>query len=316
MWACVPFTEVLWHPEVRRMSTSGVAILLAQALNSVAFAFWGHMYLFKETRWITAYLARSISFMVIGAIYTVLALSGAIGEAYVGAIIYFIWGIVIGSPVVVLMYRRRMALQAALRAIKQDQARYDEAWCPVKEGQAAALRSLSQLVAQHQSKRKEQSTTVLKLLYEQAVALDDWYQNVVRSWAQHCNALHSPAPVKTYRRTLEKVYRSYSGRVPPITDLVRSTIVVETIEQAQEVAEIVLHDATVYTIKNRFDLTYDGCATAGYRDLNLQIGFPEMDDTLFEGFVFELQIHLRAVIEMKTEFGHKRYIALRNLRGD
>ena len=90
----------------------------------------------------------------------------------------------------------------------------------------------------------------------------------------------------------------------------------DTIDEALEILQLVLADAIVYIIKNRMDIDYNGHETAGYRDVNLQIGFPETDGTVFEGFVFELQIHLKAVIDMKTDFGHKRYIALRNLRGD
>jgi hypothetical protein len=233
-----------------------------------------------------------------------------------GPIMSFVWGIVSGSPPAIMVYRRRMALQRASKAVKQDQERYDEAWTPVREGQEADLRRLAHLVAQHQSKRKEQPTKDLQMLYRLALALNDWYQSVVHSWAQKCNVTHAPAPVKSFQRALEKIHRSYCGKVPPILDLVRSTIVVETIHSAHEVLELVLHEAVVHTIKNRFDPAFDGRATAGYRDLNLQIEFPEMHDTVFEGFVFELQIHLRAVIAKKTEFGHRRYIALRNLRGD
>ena len=63
-------------------------------------------------------------------------------------------------------------------------------------------------------------------------------------------------------------------------------------------------------------MDYDGNATSGYRDINIQHSFSELDCTAFQGFVFELQIHLRDVLALKSDKGHKLYIKLRNLKGD
>lgn len=74
--------------------------------------------------------------------------------------------------------------------------------------------------------------------------------------------------------------------------------------------------AQVFAVKNRYDLDYDGVATAGYRDVNLQLSFDETKGTSFEGYVFELQIILRKFLDIKSDEGHRRYIACRNLRGN
>ena len=68
--------------------------------------------------------------------------------------------------------------------------------------------------------------------------------------------------------------------------------------------------------RNRLDPGYSGDATGGYRDLNLQLTFPELKGTLFTGFIFELQITLSKFLQLKSAEGHKRYVVCRNLRGD
>ena len=99
-------------------------------------------------------------------------------------------------------------------------------------------------------------------------------------------------------------------------DFVRSTLVVENVQQAIQALHFVLANGVVHTVKNRYDPAYDGMATAGYRDINMQISFAELDGTPFSGYVFELQIIIASFLEVKSDDGHKRYILCRNLRGD
>ena len=72
----------------------------------------------------------------------------------------------------------------------------------------------------------------------------------------------------------------------------------------------------VFIIKNRYDLELDSRATAGYRDINMQLSFEELHGTPYDGYVFELQIILQSYLGIKSDEGHKRYITCRNLRGD
>jgi len=118
------------------------------------------------------------------------------------------------------------------------------------------------------------------------------------------------------KRLMEKISRSYRGRPELVTDIVRSTIICETVEDLQRVLAFVMENADIYSIKNRFDMSYNGDLTGGYRDLNVQLSFPELEGTDFDGFVFELQIHLKDIFRQKSDEGHKRYVNLRNLKGD
>ena len=62
---------------------------------------------------------------------------------------------------------------------------------------------------------------------------------------------------------MEKMHRSYGGRPQYLTDVVRSTIICTNIQQVQNVLEVVMLNAEVHVIKNRFNLDYDGKETYG-----------------------------------------------------
>jgi len=143
-----------------------------------------------------------------------------------------------------------------------------------------------------------------------------WYQLVVSQWAGHLGIEHKEAPLKKLQRVQEKAERSYNGNFSRVLDFVRSCLVATTVSQTTRAVNFVLMCAIVHTIKNRYDPDYDGEATGGYRDINLQLSFRELDGTPFEGYVFELQIILSLFLEVKSDEGHRRYVLCRNLRGD
>merc|ERR1711920_905183 len=118
-----------------------------------------------------------------------------------------------------------------------------------------------------------------------------WYQAVVLAWTKWLHLEHRAAPVKSEQRAAEKILRSYEGKPERVLDFVRSTILVDNIAQVKEVLTFVCAEANVHIIKNRFDPSFDAKETFGYRDVNLQLSFPEFQGTPFEGFVLELQIH-------------------------
>merc|ERR1712194_383183 len=99
---------------------------------------------------------------------------------------------------------------------------------------------------------------------------------------------------------MEKMYRSYHGRVACLTDVVRSTIICSSMHQVRQTAEVVLNDTQVHVVKNRLSTRYNGGDTYGYRDLSLQLSFPELGETEYAGLVFELQIHLAEVFALKS----------------
>ena len=101
-----------------------------------------------------------------------------------------------------------------------------------------------------------------------------------------------------------------------MVDVVRSTIVARDVAHVRDVVAMVVANTKVHMIKNRMNIDYDGEETGGYRDVNMQLSFYEMEGTPFAGFVFELQVHLEAILAMKCDEGHKLYVKVRNLHGD
>jgi hypothetical protein len=203
-----------------------------------------------------------------------------------------------------------------LQALKPFKVQYDNAWLPIQEQQRSEVMELSALVRSLKQSKQLQPACEFDELMKISQDINQWYQNVVAQWAQELDLIHKAAPLKKRGRVLEKIERSYGGAVQRVLDLVRATIVVKTVSEAKAVLELVLRDASVYVVKCRYDLEYDGKDTNGYRDINLQLSFAELSGTRFENFVFELQIILDAFFSIKSEGQHERYIECRNLRGN
>lgn len=277
---------------------------------SVAFALNSWVFLFRETAWTYAFILSfffsvPISFLCIveRGVYVIGACSALPGTiALVGSLVF--------------LKRRRAAIEKALRLAKPGWLKYDLAWKAIALDEYVDLVELSSAVRQYRGERKLQPSRSLLRIYRLGSALDAWFQDVARSWAEHCGAVHMAGRIKSPDRALQKLYRTYHGRVPPLLDILRSTIVVDRVCEAHRVLNVAIANSTVHDIKNRFDVDYTAEETNGYRDLNLHLSFPETVGTPFEGFVFELQIHLRVIFDFKTDEGHRRYIELRNLRGD
>jgi len=211
---------------------------------------------------------------------------------------------------------RRRALREAKQEVQPFKQRYDEAWEKIVETQVKQLDSLASCTSRHKNCKILQPTASLSCLYALARGINDWYQQVVRQIAEDCGCDSREAPLKSLTRGQEKLERTYKGKVPYLVDVVRSTIVATDVAKVHEVVTKVMATTTIHVIKNRLSLDYDGEDTAGYRDVQMQISFGEMEGSPFAGFVFELQVHLVPILALKSDYGHKLYIKLRNLRGD
>ena len=114
------------------------------------------------------------------------------------------------------------------------------------------------------------SYAMLYKLLQLAGALNEVVQNLGRRWSEESGATSNDgfkqAPVKTAKRAIEKVWRSYNGDPASLTDIVRTSIVCASIEQLESVASTIFGDKAVQIVrvKNRFDPNYDSSTTAGY----------------------------------------------------
>jgi len=178
------------------------------------------------------------------------------------------------------------------------------------------LVELAAVARKHQQSKQLQPYFDFDSLMHAATDIDPWYQDIVANWAEDLQLLHKAAPLKKQARILEKIERSYKGHMQRVLDLVRASIIVDTVEDARKALELVMREARVFVVKCRYDLDFDSAETNGYRDINMQLSFDELKGTRFEGFVFELQIIIAEFFKIKCEGQHEKYIECRNLRGN
>jgi len=102
------------------------------------------------------------------------------------------------------------------------------------------------------------------------------------------------APLKEKKRAHEKAFYDYAGDYARLLDIGRWSAIADNLEGVVTALTWILKNCRVLRLKNRFcDGRRDIMARGGYRDLllNIEVG----------GFVFELQLHLRALYNMKEE---------------
>mmetsp|Transcript_5051 Transcript_5051/g.11825 ORF Transcript_5051/g.11825 Transcript_5051/m.11825 type:complete len:120 (+) Transcript_5051:44-403(+) len=119
---------------------------------------------------------------------------------------------------------------------------------------------------------------------------------------------------------MEKLVRSYHKDVSKLTDICRNAMVFLEVDHLLLGLEAILSDPEIVLgrVKNRLAFDYDPALSAGYRDvaLNLCIRSPYTMELGVAGHVCELQLILKDFAELKNAEGHKRYVELRNARGE
>jgi len=127
------------------------------------------------------------------------------------------------------------------------------------------------------------------------------------------------AKMKTVRRAVEKLMRSYREDVSRLLDVCRQCIVFESVKDLTSCLRLIHDDPEVeiVRIKNRLDPSYNSTESAGYRDvaLNLRICNQQSAHMALDTHVCEVQLLLKQIAEIKKDSGHKRYIQFRNARG-
>jgi hypothetical protein len=243
-----------------------------------------------------------------------------------------------------LRHRQNAAMTAEL---KKDIAAYEQVWGAVEKDpvQAGRVRSLEAKLEQTQADAKaksaarptfelEQRSTAeqLVVMLAQAWGLNDKFQSLACAWKAklrekgHLAAVEKPDEQeqgllpKRRKRAIEKVWRGYKGDATRLRDLVRCSLVFDSVEQLEAATDEILEDPAVdiLRVKNRFANTYDAKESCGYRDiqLNAVVTASNFDDAeialgLHE-HICEIQLHLKPMYELKNDEGHKRYVKFRN----
>merc|ERR1711939_675769 len=100
------------------------------------------------------------------------------------------------------------------------------------------FKELAAVAHRHQQRKQLQPFFGIDSLMQTATDIDPWYQNVVANWAGELQLIHKAAPLKKQARVLEKIERSYKGHTQRVLDLVRASIVVNTVDEAREALEL------------------------------------------------------------------------------
>ena len=119
-------------------------------------------------------------------------------------------------------FKRQQAVERAHELVKPDREKYDKAW-ERYAGETTALRELetawnairSMIPAVAREKKPVQPVEKLSELYDQAEAVNPWYQDKVGKWAAAIETTvpWEPIGVKTSLRSIEKIRRTYFGNV-------------------------------------------------------------------------------------------------------
>ncbi|EEZ83303.1 hypothetical protein VMC_18340 [Vibrio alginolyticus 40B] len=112
------------------------------------------------------------------------------------------------------------------------------------------------------------------------------------------------AGVKSKQRAEEKIALELDGKVERITDLARATIVAEDVASLVSIYETLERETTIVKVKNRFKKP----GPSGYRDLNLLVRLPKTN------LVAEVQLHLKAIADVKSGPEHDLYEKIQKLR--
>lgn len=123
--------------------------------------------------------------------------------------------------------------------------------------------------------------------------------------------------LKKPERAIEKLVRTYGGKVCLLQDLVRYSLVFDKAAELVCCLQAIAADPEVQIVevKNRLRLDYDPWKSGGYRNvhLNLLLRSPLSELLGVDKHVFELQLQLEPFARCKSAGGHARYVAFRNV---
>lgn len=250
-----------------------------------------------------------------------------------------------------LTRERERSKKKAHAKIKDDLRKYDEAWNSfvhdadnktINNALRTHLSALQSVLSECEATEKKDLTRASKRfiidqsedsakplqvfgdlvsLFSQAHQLNKHYQQCVKDWSQGIpGAYPKEAPVKRRARAIEKLYRSYSGDSRKLIDLVRSSIVFDSLESLIAVLKRIRDDerVAILQVKNRLSLEFNSKLSAGYRNVALSLIL--VDDFTAENdielHICELQLGLSIIEEIKKDDGHQRYVAWRDLRAE
>lgn len=146
-----------------------------------------------------------------------------------------------------------------------------------------------------------QKTGDLEQLYRDAAVAQPMLAQVTHQVAESAGGRALvPEMLKDRARAIEKITVDYGGDASRITDLARSSVVVDELDQIPQVVDEVRSGCKVMSMKDRFASPING-----YRDVLFTLEMPN-------GHITELQVQLQAILDVKNGRGHEIYEQLRS----
>jgi hypothetical protein len=141
-------------------------------------------------------------------------------------------------------------------------------------------------------------------LYDKALETKPEFDSIGQEIASQINGEYMAVPIKKSGRLVDKALGDYNGDVTKTKDLVRSTIIVDTPEQAAQVLNLIRQRFSVRSenFRNLLDESVD--APLGYRDAKMNVEI--------NGTVAEIQVNFREMLKAKKEL-YPLYEELRKL---
>ena len=126
------------------------------------------------------------------------------------------------------------------------------------------------------------------------------FDEVVRAIANEVDGDPMLAPIKGIPRSSAKIATDYQGQTEQIKDLVRATVMVDAVEDAQGAVDVILREFDVLPTGRR-NLFAPGVEVPdGYRDAKFNV-------QLTDGLVGEVQVNIPEMLEAKSGPGHALY---------
>eukprot|EP00937_MAST-01D_sp_MAST-1D-sp2_P001018 g1018.t1 len=228
--------------------------------------------------------------------------------------------------------RRQRALALARYLGVVDAARYDAAFLQLLERQAGFRKELGALRgAWNQAMdgavvraRLQLGAKGLGELFEQADLLNDLLQAKCHSLCAPLGGRLHACDVKGEARAMQKLHRTYGGQWRQLNDLCRASMVFDTLGQMTACLRAIAADDELLLVrtgahKMRLREDFDAAAlSGGYRDVQLTVvlSSPEARARGAHEHLAEVQLHLSAFVDLKSEGGHRSYVTRRNLKGE
>ena len=126
--------------------------------------------------------------------------------------------------------------------------------------------------------------------------------------------------LKKSARVMEKLRRVYNDNAARLADIARFSLFFDDFTDLTLALGVIVtdFDVKVERVKSRLSLAHDGNATAGYRDvmLNLRVCTKQTAMLGCDTHLCEVQLVLKSFGALKSAQGHERYVMFRDLRGE